>query len=273
MPGFASKDAVIESAYVGTAGGYAFWMLVIAALFTSFYSWRLMFLTFWGEPRGDKHTHEHAHESPMVMLIAARRAGAGRGLCRGDLVWSFFGKTNEVVKFFGGEYTAPTRNWPSRWPTAAPRRRLHYVMESGRARRRSSSPENTVLHEAHYVPTWVKLSPFIAMLIGLSRRCGSTSSTPRCPRVAETNRPLYLFLLNKWYFDEIYDFIFVRPGQGARQPAVEARRRRRDRRLDQRAWPWGSSRGFTRLAGRAQSGYIFTYAFAMVIGIAVLSPG
>ena len=59
--GFLSKDAVIESAWAGTQGGYAFWMLVVAALFTSFYSWRLMFLTFWGKPRGDKHTHEHAH--------------------------------------------------------------------------------------------------------------------------------------------------------------------------------------------------------------------
>ena len=66
--GFLSKDAVIESAFAGTAGGYGFWMLVIAALFTSFYSWRLMFLTFFGEARGDRHTHEHAHESPMVMI-------------------------------------------------------------------------------------------------------------------------------------------------------------------------------------------------------------
>ena len=65
--GFVSKDAIIESAYAA-GGGYAFWMLVVAALFTSFYSWRLMFLTFYGKPRGDKHTHEHAHESPKVML-------------------------------------------------------------------------------------------------------------------------------------------------------------------------------------------------------------
>ena len=67
--GFLSKDAVIESAWAGTAGGYAFWMLVIAALFTSFYSWRLIFMTFFGEPKGDKHTHDHAHESPAVMTI------------------------------------------------------------------------------------------------------------------------------------------------------------------------------------------------------------
>ena len=67
--GFLSKDAVIESAFAGTAGGYAFWMLVIAALFTSFYSWRLIFMTFFGKQRGDKQTHDHANESPAVMLV------------------------------------------------------------------------------------------------------------------------------------------------------------------------------------------------------------
>src|SRR6056297_2473571 len=61
--GFASKDAVIESAFAfgGPLGSYAFWLLVVAALFTSFYSWRLIYLTFYGRPRGDKHAHEHAH--------------------------------------------------------------------------------------------------------------------------------------------------------------------------------------------------------------------
>ena len=75
--GFVSKDAIIESAYAANAS-YAFWMLVIAAFMTSFYSWRLMFLTFYGEPRGDKHTHEHAHESPATMLtpLAVLAVGA-----------------------------------------------------------------------------------------------------------------------------------------------------------------------------------------------------
>src|SRR6056297_3630193 len=106
--GFASKDAVIESAYAGTQGGMAFWALVIAALFTSFYSWRLMFLTFWGEPRGDKHTHEHAHESPKVMLIPLGVLALGAVFAGAIWYGSFFGKTNEVVKFFGGTYGEPT---------------------------------------------------------------------------------------------------------------------------------------------------------------------
>ncbi|WP_425039548.1 NADH-quinone oxidoreductase subunit L [Primorskyibacter sp. S187A] len=270
--GFASKDAVIESAFAATAGGYAFWMLVIAALFTSFYSWRLMFLTFYGKPRGDKHTHEHAHESPKVMLIPLGVLALGAIFAGAIWYSSFFGKTNEVVKFFGGKYGEPTEalieDVAERSPKAS---KLHYVMESAPGEAAIYiAPENTILHEAHYVPTWVKLSPFIAMLIGLGMSYWFYIVNPSLPkRLAENQRPLYLFLLNKWYFDEIYDFIFVRPavflgrflwknGDGA---VIDGSIN-------------GVSMGiipfFTRLAGRMQSGYIFTYAFGMVIGIAVL---
>ena len=270
--GFASKDAVIESAFVGTSGGYGFWMLVIAALFTAFYSWRLIFLTFFGEPRGDKHTHEHAHESPMVMIAPLGVLALGAVFAGAIWYSSFFGKTNEVVSFFGGEYTAPSEDLAAAVADRSPKAsELSYVMESGPGEAAIfMKPENTVLHEAHYVPTWVKLSPFIAMLIGLGTAVWFYILDPTMPRrVAETNRPLYHFLLNKWYFDEIFDIIFVRP--------VKA--------LGSLLWKRGdgdvidgSLNGLamgliprlTRIAGRAQSGYIFTYAFAMVIGIAVL---
>ena len=270
--GFASKDAVIESAYVGSGGGYAFWMLVIAALFTSFYSWRLMLLTFFGEARGDKHTHEHAHESPNVMLIPLGVLALGAVFAGAIWYGSFFGKPNEVIKFFGGSYGEPTQELVEAVAERSPKAsELHYVMESGPGEAAIyMAPENTVLHEAHYVPTWVKLSPFVAMLIGLITALWFYVWDPAMPkRVAETNRPLYLFLLNKWYFDEIFDFLFVRPAKA----------------LGQLLWKRGdgdvidgSINGvamgliprLTRLAGRAQSGYIFTYAFAMVIGIAVL---
>ena len=270
--GFASKDAVIESAYAGTAGGYAFWMLVIAALFTSFYSWRLMFLTFWGKPRGDKHTHEHAHESPTVMLIPLGVLALGAVFAGAIWYGSFFGKTNEVVKFFGGTYGEPSQELVEAVAERSPKAsELHYVMDSAPGEAAIYiAPENTVLHEAHYVPTWVKLSPFVAMVLGLIVAYWFYIVNPSLPkRLAENQRPLYLFLLNKWYFDEIYDFLIVRPARA----------------LGQFFWKRGdgdvidgSLNGvamgivpfFTRLAGRAQSGYIFTYAFAMVIGIAVL---
>jgi hypothetical protein len=104
--GFFSKDAVVESAFAfgGDLGSFAFWALIIAAVFTSFYSWRLMFLTFFGEARGNKHTHDHAHESPMTMLVPLGVLALGAVFS--GVVWynSFFGKTDQVATFFGVEY-------------------------------------------------------------------------------------------------------------------------------------------------------------------------
>ncbi|WP_418591956.1 NADH-quinone oxidoreductase subunit L [Ponticoccus sp. (in: a-proteobacteria)] len=298
--GFLSKDAVIESAWAGTAGGYAFWMLVIAALFTSFYSWRLMFMTFYGEPRGNKHKHEHAHESPTVMLVPLGVLGLGAVFS--GMVWygSFFGDHDRVNAFFGipahhaeaaeqgagaehgdgaehaelaegavpaadgaeavdpsGDHATLADGTHAALPAMAPEGAIYMA------------PDNHVMDEAHHAPTWVKISPFIAMLIGLVTAYIFYIVNPALPkRLAESQRPLYLFLLNKWYFDEIYDFLFVRPAKS----------------LGRILWKRGDgdvidggingiAMGivpfFTRLAGRAQSGYIFTYAFAMVIGIAV----
>jgi len=269
--GFASKDAVIESVYAA-GSGYGFWLLVIAALFTSFYSWRLMFLTFWGSPRGDKHTHDHAHESPMVMLIPLGVLALGSIFAGAIWYSSFFGKTNEVIKFFGGHYEAPLEELKKAVAERSPKAsELKYVMEDGPGEAGIYiAPENTVLHEAHYVPTWVKLSPFVSMLLGLAVAFWFYIVNPALPkRLAENQRPLYLFLKNKWYFDELYDAIFVKP---AKWIGGFFWKRGDGDVID------GSLNGvamgiipfFTRLAGRAQSGYIFTYAFAMVIGIALL---
>ena len=132
------------------------------------------------------------------------------------------------------------------------------------------APDNTVMNDAHSVPTWVKVSPFIAMIIGLATAYWFYIVNPALPkRLAESQRPLYQFLLNKWYFDEIYDFVFVKPAMAIGRFLWK----RGDGQVID-----GSINGvamgiipfFTRLAGRAQSGYIFTYAFAMVIGIAIL---
>jgi len=131
------------------------------------------------------------------------------------------------------------------------------------------SPDNHVMDDAHHAPTWVKISPFIAMVIGLLTALWFYIWNPSMPgRVAAANRPLYLFLLNKWYFDEIYDFIFVRP---AFWIGKQFWKRGDQNTIDGgiNGVAMGIIPFFTRLAGRAQSGYIFTYAFAMVIGIAV----
>ncbi|MGH1445625.1 MAG: NADH-quinone oxidoreductase subunit L [Cognatishimia sp.] len=292
--GFLSKDAVIESAYAGTAGGYAFWMLVIAALFTSFYSWRLMFLTFYGKARGDQHTHDHAHESPKVMLVPLGVLSLGAVFA--GMLWyeAFFG--HNVNKFFGiaggdhhveashddghgddhvkDDHAAADASHGDDHATDSHGGDDHAMAKvaSGEAPQGAifMHPSNHVMHDAHDVPKWVKVSPFIAMLIGFIMALWFYIWDPSMPRkVAETQRPLYLFLLNKWYFDEIFDFLFVRPANW----------------IGRFLWKRGdggvidgSINGvamgiipfFTKLAGRAQSGYIFTYAFTMVIGIVVL---
>ncbi|MEQ6248337.1 NADH-quinone oxidoreductase subunit L [Sulfitobacter sp. HNIBRBA3233] len=277
--GFQSKDAIVESAFA--AGSmYGFWMLVIAALFTSFYSWRLMFLTFYGTPRGNKHTHEHAHESPMVMLLPLGVLALGAALA--GMVWysSFFGHVDQVAKFYGVPYAEEGHEGAEKVEGAEEAKEggegeyssEHHYMFAGEPGEGALyiAPDNTLLDDAHKVPYWVKTSPFIAMLIGFATAWLFYIKNPSLPgRLADTQRPLYLFLKNKWYFDEAYDFIFVGPAKA----------------IGRFLWKRGDGSVidgglnglalgivpfFTRLAGRAQSGYIFTYAFAMVIGIAVL---
>ncbi|GAB4263587.1 MAG: NADH-quinone oxidoreductase subunit L [Pararhodobacter sp.] len=235
--GFISKDAIIESAYGGHAT-YAFWLLVIAAGMTSFYSWRLMFLTFFGTPRGDHHTHEHAHESPTVMLIPLGVLAVGAVLA--GMVWyePFFGSHEAVHAYFG-----------------------HSIV---------MLEDNHTLHNAHEAPWWVKVAPFFAMLIGLGVAYVFYIAKPETPRkLAEAQPILYRFLLNKWYFDEIYDAVFVRPAL-----AIGRFLWKRGDGATIDGFLNGLSMGvmpmLNRAYARAQSGYVFHYAFAMVIGIAVL---
>lgn len=293
--GFLSKDAIIESAFAGGTG-YAFWMLVIAAAFTSFYSWRLIFLTFYGEERGDKHTHEHAHESPMTMLVPLGVLSLGAVFA--GMIWygNFFGHTDKVGKFYGipvaeasehaetGDHgTTDTTHGDDTHADeshgddagheekAAHGDEHHYVFagEPGEGAI-YIAPDNHVLDDAHAAPKWVKVSPFVAMALGFIVAYWFYIVNTSLPaRLAQNQRPLYLFLLNKWYFDEIYDAVFVKPTVA----------------LGRFLWKRGDGNTidgflngvamgvvpfFTRLAGKAQTGYIFTYAFWMVLGIAAL---
>jgi len=284
--GFLSKDAVIESAWAAEAG-FAFWALIAAAAMTSFYSWRLMFMTFWGKPRGDQHTHDHAHESPATMLVPLGVLAIGAVFS--GMIWynSFFGDNARVAAFFGipeaiaeAEVTADGAGAAAAEPaqagvdgtTAADHGEAHHFAFGGVPGDGAIhfAPDNHVLELAHGAPNWVKVSPFVAMLLGLALAYLMYIRRPDLPaKLAANQRPLYLFLLNKWYFDEIYDLIFVRASLA----------------LGRLLWKRGDGAVidgglngvamgiipfFTRLAGRAQSGYVFTYAFAMVIGVAIL---
>ncbi|MBM1219396.1 NADH-quinone oxidoreductase subunit L [Ponticoccus sp. SC2-23] len=280
--GFVSKDAIIESAYAAH-NGYAFWLLVVAALFTSFYSWRLMFLTFYGKPRGDHHTHEHAHESPMTMLAPLGVLALGAILA--GMIWykPFFGDSEKVAKFFGiPEAVAMAEESHGEEPAAdeahsgeeaaGDHGEDHHFAFGGDPGDGAIyiGPDNHVLDEAHSVPIWVKLAPFISMLLGFGTAYQMYIRRPDWPaKLAQNQRPLYEFLLNKWYFDEIYDFLFVRPARGI---GMFLWKRGDQGTID------GGINGIalgiipflTRLAGRAQTGYMFTYVFWMVVGIAAV---
>ncbi|MDX3973421.1 NADH-quinone oxidoreductase subunit L [Shinella sp.] len=236
--GFFSKDAIIESAFASHSpvAGFAFVLLVIAALFTSFYSWRLAFMTFFGKPRASADVMHHVHESPAVMLIPLYLLAAG-AVVAGVIF---------VEYFYGHHYD---EFWQGALFTGA---------------------ENHLVHEFHNVPTWVKWSPFAAMALGFVTAWYMYIRSPETPKyLAEQHRGLYQFLLNKWYFDELYDFLFVRPAM----------------RIGKFLWKKGDGTvidglGPNGIAARVmdvtdrvvrlQTGYLYHYAFAMLLGIAAL---
>jgi NADH-quinone oxidoreductase subunit L len=247
--GFLSKDAIIESVYAG-GSAYGFWLLVAAACMTSFYSWRLIFLTFYGKERGDHHAHEHAHESPLVMTLPLIVLAFGAVFA--GMLWynDFFGDHHTMLSFFSMTEAEGE----------------HAVSMGAIA----MGPGMHVLEAAHEAPNWVKVAPFVAMVIGFVISWTFYIAKPSLPGIwARELAPLYRFLLNKWYFDELYDLLFVR--------SAKALGRFLWKRGDEAVID-GSINGvalgiipfFTRLAGRAQSGYVFTYAFAMVLGVAAL---
>ena len=236
--GFYSKDSIIEAAYAAnsTAGTFAFWALVVAALFTSFYSWRLVHLTFHGKTRASEETFSHAHESPMVMLIPLFVLAAG-ALFSG-IIWyeSFFGHAEHIEHFFKGSVVVDAK----------------------------------LIKEAHYVPTWVKLSATFSMIIGFLSAWYFYIMKPDLPKkLAKEHSGLYAFLLNKWYFDELYDAIFVRPAKWIGQ----AFWRGFDDWLIDGAIVGGIARRVkdaTNQVVKIQSGYLYHYALAMLIGVAAL---
>jgi NADH-quinone oxidoreductase subunit L len=244
--GFFSKDAIIESAFVGdnAAAGFAFGMLVIAALFTSFYSWRLIFMTFHGKPRASADVMHHVHESPPVMLVPLYVLAAG-ALLAGVLFYT---------AFTGHAEGLPNEAWYNEfWRTAL-----------------VAGPDNHILEEFHHVPWAVKLAPFVVMLLGLVTAWYFYIRNPQAPKdLAAQHSGLYQFLLNKWYFDELYDFLFVNPSK----------------RLGRFLWKRGDGwlidgfgpdgiasrvRQTTNRVVKIQTGYLYHYAFAMLIGVAAL---
>ncbi|MBB2686970.1 UNVERIFIED_ORG: NADH-quinone oxidoreductase subunit L [Rhizobium etli] len=236
--GFFSKDVIIEATYASHSpvAGFAFSLLVIAALFTSFYSWRLIFMTFFGKPRASHEVMHHVHESPQVMLVPLYLLAIG----------AVFAGVLFEGRFYGEEYV---EFWKGALFTGA---------------------ENELLEEFHHVPALVALSPFIAMVLGFVTAWYMYIRSPQTPRVlAKQHRVLYHFLLNKWYFDELYDFLFVRTARALGRFLWK----KGDVGVIDTYGPNGVAARVVAVTDRVvrlQTGYLYHYAFAMLIGIAAL---
>ncbi len=233
--GYYSKDAVIEAAYMSEAGPhmFAFALLVIAAFCTSFYSWRLAFMTFNGPTRADKDTIAHSHESPMVMLAPLFVLALG-ALVAGVVFAPFF-IGHEQALFWG-----------------------------------SSIARTEIVDKIHDVPIWVKFSPFEAMIAGFVLAFFFYIRNTSLPgKLAAQHWPVYQFLLNKWYFDELYDFLFVRPAFWVGRLFWK----QGDGAVIDGFGPNGIAARVSDGSGlitRLQTGYVYHYAFAMLIGVAAI---
>jgi NADH-quinone oxidoreductase subunit L len=257
--GFYSKDAIIEAAFArgGEHGGMAFFVAVFAALLTSFYSWRLMFLTFWGKPRwsGSEHVQHaahghrgddhhaptpyadarddgtagyHPHESPMSMLVPLALLSIG----------AVFAGFVFHANFLEGEF------WKG-----------------------SVAFDGELAHHMHGVPLLVKLSATIVMMAGLGIAYWTYIRDTSIPaRFVATFGGLYRFLLNKWYWDELYDMLFVKPAFAIGRLFWKGG----DEGIIDRFGPDGAAAIVAQgsgLAAKLQSGYLYTYALVMLIGL------
>jgi NADH-quinone oxidoreductase subunit L len=264
--GFWSKDAIIESAWASgsVAGTMAFWLGVLAALLTSFYSWRLIFLTFYGDARwaasehiqhslhrehddpGEEHgdsAHDprpvptgtggyHPHESPLTILVPIALLALG-ALAAGQLFHNIFVDAERAPEFW----------------------------------RQSIAFSQHLAHAAHEAPLWVKLSPTIVMLIGLWIAWNNYIRRPGAADAFVGYFPgVYRFVANKWYFDELYDVIFVRPAlwlgrlfwRGGDEGTID--------RFGPHGFAYAVGIG-NRIAYRFQSGYLYSYALVMLLGL------
>ncbi len=233
--GYFSKDAIIESAYAShnPFAFYGFLMTVIAAGLTSFYSWRLIFKTFYGEPHDREH-YEAAHEAPLWMLIPIGVLGAGSILAGFPFKELFAG--HGVEEFF----------------------------------RESLKMNPHIIEEMHHIPETVAFLPTVMMAVGFLVSWLFYIRRPYLPvELANQHQMLYQFLLNKWYFDELYDLVFVRPAKWIGRFLWKVG----DGYIIDGFGPDGVSArvlDVTRNVVRLQTGYLYHYAFAMLIGVAGL---
>ncbi len=295
--GYYSKDIILEAAWADQTGVgmFAFWMGIAAAFMTAFYSWRLIFMTFHGKPRASREVMDHVHESPFVMIspllvLAAGAIFAGH-LFYGGFVGSAYthhGAINEAM-IEGMEHgSGPQKAGDTTQSVdhdTTPHEQSMHNSEGGRASHAGLNPwsrqffwqraiyvrdQNDTLEAAHGVPTWVKLMPLIVGVLGILLAYIAYIAKPGLP-FAITSRlhPVHQLFFNKWYFDQIYEALFVKNAF----------------RLGRIFWTVGDKEfidglgpdGFAYLSkktgsafSRFQSGFVYQYAFVMMIALVAM---
>ena len=236
--GYYSKDLILEAAWAASSnsGYFAFWLGCLAAFLTAFYSWRVLLLTFHGNFNSSKEVLDHVHESPFVMLIPLFVLALG-AIFSG---WYFY---NDFVGY----------NWKEFWGNSI------FISEKHKA-----------FKLAHYVPLWVKYLPIFLAILGILCAYLFYILNPNLPKILSKKfSPIYNLFFNKWYFDELYDYLFVKSfikfGNYFWKKGDEGT-------ID-RFGPNGISKLVKNISSKSiiiQSGYIYHYAFAMLIGLVVL---
>jgi NADH-quinone oxidoreductase subunit L len=288
LSGYYSKDMVLEAAYAAgqhgnNLGFYAYWMGITTSTLTAFYSWRLIFMTFHGKTRADHHTYDHAHESPKTMTIPLLILSIG-AVFAGGVFAKNYGIVDHSMKFWNGaiassehadnktlaeicikdcdkEVKAKAEDKPAKGKTDK------VVVKKEEPAKEVPEEQENIYEQAHHVPAWVKKSPLVVGAIGFVLALLCYLLVPAIPLfIARTFKPLYNLSLNKWYVDELYDFLFVRPAKRIGSFFARTIDKKIIDDLGPNGFAWLSDKAgiFTR---RLQTGYVYHYSFAMMLGL------
>ena len=275
--GFHSKDGILEAAFAAGGGGViAFWVGIFAALLTSFYSWRLVFLTFYGKPRWEQSEHiqhavhddhGHGHDDHAHAVQGDHHHDANHG-ASGDGTAGYHPHESPVsmlIPLVLLSIGAVFAGYAFKYQFIYPEQGLAFWNGSMLAY------DAELMHHSHEVPTWVKWTPFTVMVIGLFLAWNSyIRNTTQPARFVAQFKLLHQFLYNKWYFDELYNVLFVKPAFWIGRFFWK----KGDEGTIDRFGPDGAAAlvaGGTRLAVRLQSGYVYGYAFVMLLGLVGLA--
>jgi NADH-quinone oxidoreductase subunit L len=283
--GFYSKDIVLEAAWADHTwfGQMAFWLGCAAALMTAFYSWRLIIMTFHGKPRADHHTMEHVHESPAVMMLPLLLLATGAILAGAVFYGGFVGsaKHEAVGHETAAEAHEPVSKEVAEEVAVASEDQLEKADNEHEAEPEAFMwhkaafwgdslhvlPANDTVEAAHHVPEWVKLFPVLMGALGIGLGFLAYMFKPGIPaKTVAMFKPLHTLFYNKWFFDEIYNRVFVKSAVALGNAFWKGG----DQAIIDELGPNGLASTSKKLAGlmsRFQSGFVFQYAFVMMIGL------